>query len=460
MRLVRSSLIFTFLLSISIASLARTSTPEQYGAKGDGMTDDTQAIAAALKENDKLVLQGTYRVEYLNIPEGRELVGNGTARLLYFAVDIAGNCRVRNVTFDGQWNTRGVQLEGSNIKIEGCGFVNTKGTSRHYGGLTSAVWVGRYQDLDEKQIKYHDILIRNCVFDGCEPMDVESRVSSNTTVARFILSYGCDRLTIEKCEFRNMKGTYDADAIQLRAYTIASDEFPFSCSSTKWTGKRPPYPGHYYANCNVMISGCVFEQGESKSSIKIMCSGAVVENNRFVLLNKNGANPSYSIVRAHVVSGAKIRKNTIVVEGGATNSLFKIGNSKDVVIERNRIISREASGEAVMSDLFEVTYSSDCVIRKNDISVPAVSALLHYEYNDNVLFTRNKVKVTRYDGEGLRVFVQLSNHYSYPPEKETVSIISKNTFEITGWKDGVIETSNKYDFPAVLRDNKFKRNIQ
>ena len=453
--LLRVLLITGFALTGFVVS-ARTSTPEQYGAVGDGITDDTESILAALAENESVVLNGTYKVGYLVIPRGRQFVAKDSAVLLYFAVDVMDDCTVKGIVFDGQWHTRGVQILGSNVVINGCSFINTKGTLDYFGGLTSALWVGRYQDLDEKAIKYHKVTVSNCDFSDCEPYDSSTQVSNNTTVARFILSYGCENLKISSCSFSGLKGTYDSDAIQLCSYSIAREDFPFSCINDSWRGSNAPYLGICYAPCRTYVEKCSFEQATSKSSIKIMSSDVRVLRNEFILLNDSLRNPCYSIVRVHFAKDVMIKNNLFTLTESASDSVVKIGNSLDVEVENNIFISKDRENNPPA--IFDISYSSHAVVKKNQIQYEKMEGLMVLEYNNNLEIRRNTFYITQIETDVLKLAASLSNHYSYPPPTYTASRFEGNRFNIGRWTGETIDISNKYDFPLSYRFNRIRIN--
>lgn len=451
--------ILLFAVAVCLPSyplFARTTTPEQYGAVGDGMANDTKAVIAALNNGDIVVFSRVYKVDYIRVPHGRRLISDGSAAILYYAIDVYDDCSIERITFDGGWHTRGMQILGSNVTIDGCRFINTKGTLEYYGGLTSAIWIGRYQDLDAKRIKYNGITIKNCFFSKCEPIDSISKISNNKNVARFILSYGCKGLKISTCTFEGLKGTFDSDAIQLCSYAIKSSCFPFDSYNDSWTSKNTPYLGLYYSNCKTTIEKCTFLQDKSKSSIKIMSSGVNVIKNRFVLLNTDNDNASYSVVRAHFTKDVIIRDNVFVIDGNASESIVKLGNCKNVVVEKNGFTSSAKAKRPPV--VFDATYTSGCKFKKNTIKYETIGSLLTLEFNDNLQININTVEAAQVDDGTLKLFSPLTNHYSYPPRIYTKSRIEYNRFVFRNWNGNSFDISNKYDFPLLFKSNKVKRN--
>lgn len=121
-----------------------TASVYDFGAVGDGVTDDTAAIQAALNTPyERIVLpSGTYRITtgLVSSVEGREIVSEG-GLLLGGANDIAaltasGDRSVIRVSIDGNNKARqGVVVTGSGSLVEGCDIRNLYGTTRGADGI-------------------------------------------------------------------------------------------------------------------------------------------------------------------------------------------------------------------------------------------------------------------------------------------------------------------------------------
>jgi hypothetical protein len=76
-------------------------TPEQFGAKGDGVADDTQAIMSAIETGKTVVMDKEYRIDTLTPPMGAEVVVNGvlhvygTINIYYPDIKFTGSGRIR-----------------------------------------------------------------------------------------------------------------------------------------------------------------------------------------------------------------------------------------------------------------------------------------------------------------------------------------------------------------------------
>lgn len=76
-------------------------TPEQFGARGDGIIDDTKAISLALKDGRPIIFHREYSVHSLIIPSGHKLIGREGAKLNYYEIIIGDGVKIDRIVFDG-----------------------------------------------------------------------------------------------------------------------------------------------------------------------------------------------------------------------------------------------------------------------------------------------------------------------------------------------------------------------
>lgn len=446
------TLLALFCASVEVGAIVR---PEAFGAKGDSVTDDTQAFEMAIATGEDILIEGTYKIDNILLKPYQCLIGKKGSKLLYNHVVVAEGGALKGIIFDGQWKTKGVEILGSNVLIDGCSFLNTKGTLSDYGGLTCSLWIGKYQDLNENKLLYHDILIKDCSFDGCEPYDKSSNVSVNKTVARCILSYGCDNLQIVGCTFRNLNGYYDADFIQIRSFELKSNEFPFYDTNELWTGAIQPFHSYCYAPARTKIAKCLFYQSDCKSSVKIMASNVDVEDNTFVVENRNEG-MAYSVVRTYMARNVAINKNRIRLLKGDIDSVFKISHNEGAVFSDNDV---SACDSCNLRSFAEMTYTKNCSLNRNIIKVNSLSSLFASEFNQSVNIRGNSFTLgERFNKGNIRVFVQYKNHYSYPSKIKGEINFEDNRLFISTTNDVTIDLANKYDYPASWKRNKVKTN--
>lgn len=95
-------------------------TPEMYGAAGDGVTNDTQAVQAALDSGIELVLlPNKYLCDGLQVPSNTKIIGGEIVvsdETIFNVID-KSNVRFENIKFTGTY-TGGNMSNGSCINIE------------------------------------------------------------------------------------------------------------------------------------------------------------------------------------------------------------------------------------------------------------------------------------------------------------------------------------------------------
>lgn len=157
-------------------------TPEMYGAKGNGVSDDTAALQACLVNGNNVILSGTYLItEPLDIANkhdiiifGGTIVRNADQTFNTLVGSGCDNITIENVTFDGNGNNRemtytwkdNVQAcmilasQSKNIRVINCRIYNY-----NYG-----VFINGADVLNEESSFQNTALngvIQNCVFHNC-----------------------------------------------------------------------------------------------------------------------------------------------------------------------------------------------------------------------------------------------------------------------------------------------------
>lgn len=154
-------------------------TPQMFGAKGDGMTDDTEAILKALSAHDTIVFPcGTYLVSSkIHITEQKKLIG----------IDATLKCGAIDFLFDiSTYYTRYAEIDGFVFDIEG-------GLCKIHNNLS---WGGcaKFKNCVVNKTVNNCVLIEagfNCSFENVSFLN-----AVNTTNAPLFLIYGLNEATI------------------------------------------------------------------------------------------------------------------------------------------------------------------------------------------------------------------------------------------------------------------------
>lgn len=195
------NLLFVLLTLMSLKSYV---TPEEYGAWGDGIHDDTKAVQKSFASNYPVILDNTYLVTE-NIVMKKTLYGHGT--IVFGDDNISLICSSRNqkiigITLDYKEHTgRMLKIIGArNVEIEAVTFENVG--SFQSDGSTGMVYISNYSN---------SINFVNCLFQ-------HGRSGKRTATSGVWISQNkgsCKNITIDKCIFIDFKNDNDADAIKV-----------------------------------------------------------------------------------------------------------------------------------------------------------------------------------------------------------------------------------------------------
>ena len=337
-------------------------------------------------------------------------------------IELYGNNKIYGVVVDGEWNNFGTYIYGSNVSIECCRFINNKYPDESVA--TSAIRIGTYYTIEDDN--YSNINIINTIFDGCEPFDTVSQESKNSTVARMILIYNGFNINIESCKFKNLKGNYDSDMIQIHKRTLSDNTLPFF-TATDQTGGTSPYKSIKYDYANSTIKNCIFYQRDYKSCIKIMGSGVDIINNTFMYDNNIYDISSRCFIRAYYCEDIIITNNNILLNGNNNVSyIFEINNAKNITVSGNKITGEQCN----VSCIFFSAYNYKIFITNNTI-ICKTKSILYNEYNFDLYINNNNFTIYNDNIESNILFFQQSaNHYTFPSIEHTHKIsITNNMFD-------------------------------
>lgn len=234
-----------------------------YNAAGDGITDDSKAIQRAInnaKGEGKVILlkDGTFKVESgVRLGANTILVGENailkSGASIYALLTVNSGCLVKNLVLDGNnCAHKGIQIlsNATNVTVKKCTIQNFQ-----IGTASNAYGIFVYQACDN--IKIISCIIKDLSTDG------------NHRTTRGIYIYDANNIIIDNCNLHNITAFDDGDCIYV--------SMPKS---------DPNDPSSPWKSCAVKIQNCKFSNF-TKRGLKLQCSGAVIKNNWFNIVDGN-----------------------------------------------------------------------------------------------------------------------------------------------------------------------------
>ena len=277
---------------------------KHFGAKGDGVTDDTEAIQEAINSNSPVINipMGIYLVEGLIIPSNKIIVGTGSSSIIKQKADTtlykhpieingASNIIVEKIVIDGNSENQTVDsskhgvylLECDNITIRDCIIQNHNG---------EGIMIGYTNHVSQ------NILIDNCI--------IQNNIRNEMAITN------CDNVKVTNCVFNGGKDTSALLDVEIQADN----------DSTK----------------NVSFSNCEFIQNEGEA-IKLLTNGYETEFTPIIF--------DSCIVKS--VFNIANYKNVNIDKSIFTEGL-QLSNVSDITINSSNISKNEGNGVFVYGD--------------------------------------------------------------------------------------------------------------
>lgn len=257
-------------------------TPEMFGAKGDGKTDDTIAINRCLSSGVKRLTfpDATYLIsDSLVIPSGVS-VDFGYSKFIAIKSEPmlkifsgSSNIRISGGVFDGNYKANAGLMayhDIKNITIENVKFQNIKGDGRTYGIALPC-------------FNSTDVLVNNCTIENVESIDNGEIADAKGWAKGIIVGFNgwlnefipatvdvntyAVNTVIKNCKIRNIKSAEDGDGIYIEGITDKN---------------RNPM----MFDLSVMIDSNYFENC-GKRFIKVLPSGGTTIKNNYGISTKN-----------------------------------------------------------------------------------------------------------------------------------------------------------------------------
>lgn len=324
-----------------------TVCPEQFGAKGDGVTEDTSAIQNAINTGKIVYFNNTYLSNRLKISSNTTLIGKGTIisneiYSLISNIENIENVKINGLTFIGKGYWTGLTLSGlnndvcirinnaKNIVIANCVFKN-------YGGIAISI-------IGENIVLKHNNIFSNVVYSGTLPnysfginFSATNIIIDGNTIKGYIqgIISGLDNKNV--CIVNN----YISSKYQHCLYMEGGEDYIVNNNIINATDGICGVKFQYYGseeitlkNINIqnnIIYGGIGGQGILVTSLKAdyIISDVIIDGNNIISSGRG--------VEIQNVDKCKIADNNI---NSSDYGVRITGDSRAIFIDNNRIISQ------------------------------------------------------------------------------------------------------------------------
>lgn len=367
------------------------STPQEYGAKADGITDDSYAFIGMFNAGVKFIFipEGIYLINNsIVIPTGVTIIGesrqhtilmNGTGMKVYastIAFIQCSNSSIANLTLDGNINNVSGDINRGvlNMRIQSCSditvrdvnFVNNKNVGCNLVNSQRVRFDNCYFNNIDSGINGQNgttndtIRISNCTFDGHSKSDpiaipnaknitVEHCKMLNKTEGHAVTCDGSQNVLITDCYVYNCcDGFYLTSRNNARCNRIKIKDCIFD------TCTHGPYIGHAD---NVEVSGCTFID---ESTNIVDSTNVDFINNKFI------ANTKPSMISFSTSKSDKLRFINNIIDntnnmnyGAGFLAIYSVAIT-NILFEKNTFINSILyNGEFVTGSIIKVRNNYD-----------------------------------------------------------------------------------------------------
>ncbi|PLT35739.1 glycosyl hydrolase family 28-related protein [Bacillus sp. V5-8f] len=353
---------------------------KDFGAKGDGKTDDTNAIQLALWEGEGkqvLIPRGTYRISYLTIPYNVSIIGTSAV--------LKANQPISYV----------LKVEGSNVKIQG---LVIDGNNQSIQGVSIGA---NLNDISITKSVVQNIT-QDIKFKNQIPVGI--RLDGNTS-----------NVLLDAVQVKNINGKYNiGNAKQAAGLFIAPSRADLSpgqnilIKNSTFTGIGPRSNSDgilvrgFTQPAGITIENNSFTRVRDRA-IRILSPGVTVKRNRIVNSFK-GNNPG--IVAANnqfdMTSGIYIGADNVTADGNIINGLgsyfaaIEVTGASNVTLKNNTLsngsnytnsdlirVNTASAGANAKATLYNLTISKN-TLRNGLNGIRLTSGVENFISTDNV----------------------------------------------------------------------------
>lgn len=335
-------------------------TPEMYGAKGDGITDDSVPMMGAVQSGLPILLSGTYKLtqvmHFVQSVFSDKIGGIKTTTVQFFE---GNNLDIENIIFDGLLSSPYIKCIGNNFNISGCVFKDFSGNESYK--FTRALWLG-----DDITV-YSGNVINNCIFDGLY-CDYENGTIGGVQGSVRAIQITQSSTQINGCKFQNMNGVEDGDYIHISSKNTQNLEYPYNQHSNL-----------EYDSCPCIITNNTFYCSRNKSAVKITASDVILANNILFVNYVDEENEGYRyVIRGYNCNNINVVNNIIAINNSSISSVFDFAGIKNLIISSNNVrdFSSNSSSVHTFRKLFSVVGILNGVIKDNIVMARKINLII------------------------------------------------------------------------------------
>ena len=475
------------------AKLRQTVSVKDFGAVGDGTTNDSAAFLAALTAADCVVVPiGNYLIStQITIPAANKtLVGLGGTIVRSYSLTSSAVFTATskdNLTFDSLKFSVSTStphtISGSFINIDTCHFAIIKnctfdgaipGTSVNRESLFSAVYTPSCNDLIIQGNQFKYIYGNSCgANDGAgtgvngKNVTIANNVFFNTVDTGVGCYTNCQNVTITGNLFDRTDYTTSYNGVMIDVAGASNVTITANTFRGNVTGIRI-LQNLVYTNTNILVEGNVFSAqvsgtgGEPANGVKIFHgdgtttsqnSNVTIKNNQFIVTTSgNGVYLASVITDTTKAITVQIDGNTFDLTSGTCNGvaigkLTSTGNIK-MLPGNNAFNSGAATGTTAVNGTLPDTKSAigqqNLVAYTTNLALTTSVANPGYFYLERGLYAIFYSFGTNTASSGTAVFEIKSKAGTSLPSNISATVAASNTFNSNVWN--VVDTAGVYKY--------------